>query len=269
MLLHNSESSANETAAVRLYLDESGGSDPGTPHAVVAGMVINYSHFVHFEEVWDAMLVKHGITAPLHMKDFAKERRFGAMSPHCKRELFCEVAGLISSHRIASLEAQLTNKDYETYFPKEAREKFGVYGSCFNLAVVMNHKLAEGKYDGRIPFILDAGNPYAEHVRKAHKAILQYQRDVGFLHAGGLYFDDDALFGVLQAADVIAWGARRRAAGLRFPPGYEPILEVITEGGHNEAAWTPELLKELGANIMRKLAEEKLGDNGHNAKDEF
>jgi len=269
MLLHNSESSENETAAVRLYLDESGSNDPGTPQAIVAGMVINYSHFVAFEEFWDRMLVKHGITAPLHMKDFAKHRRFGAMSPHCKRELFCEVASLISNHRIASLEAQLTTRDYETYFPQEARDKFGVYGSCFNLAVVMNHKLAEGKYEGRIPFILDAGNPYADHVRKAHKAVLQYQNDVGFLHAGGLYFDDDALFGVLQAADVIAWGARRRAAGLAFPPGYEPITEIINEDVHNVAGYTPELLKELGENIMRKLAEEQVKDNSYDDKDEF
>jgi hypothetical protein len=260
MLLHNSESSENETAAVRLYLDESGSNDPNTPQAIVAGIVINYSHFLAFEDLWDKMLVKHGITPPLHMKDFSKNRRFGAMSPHCRRELFCEVAGLIHSHTIASLEASVTNLEYEEFFPKEAREKMGVYGSCFNLAVVMNHKLAEGRTNERIPFILDAGNPYADHVRGAHKGILKYQREVSFLHAGGLYFDDDALFGVLQAADVIAWGSRRRASGLRFPPGYEPILEIFSSG-HNEASWTPELLQMVGGNIMRLLDEEKAQDN--------
>jgi hypothetical protein len=209
------------------------------------------------------MLVRHGITAPLHMKDFAKHRRFGAMSPHCKRELFCEAAGLINNHKIASLEAKITTKEFETSFPKEARDKMGVYGSCFNLAAIMNHKLAEGRHEGRIPFILDAGNPYADHVRQAHQAILMYQRNVTFLHAGGLYFDDDALFGVLQAADVIAWGARRRAAGLGFPAGYEPITDILNAtNGHNAAEWTPELLKQVGDNIMRKMSGEQAEEDG-------
>jgi hypothetical protein len=67
MLLHNSESSENETAAVRLYLDESGSKDPGTPQALVAGLLINYSHFLAFEgfvgsdvgEAWDHRATAH------------------------------------------------------------------------------------------------------------------------------------------------------------------------------------------------------------------
>ena len=93
LLLHNSESSENETAAVRLYMDESGTRD--TSKAVVGGILINYSDFLGFESAWDKMLVEHGIVAPLHMKEFGKHRRFGSMSERCRRELFYEVAGVV------------------------------------------------------------------------------------------------------------------------------------------------------------------------------
>ena len=100
LLLHNSESSHNETAAVRLYMDESGGRDPSTPIAVVGGMLINYSHYLHFEDAWDQLLVEHGIEPPLHMKEFGKNGRFAGVSRCCRRELFLEVADLINSIKL-------------------------------------------------------------------------------------------------------------------------------------------------------------------------
>lgn len=261
-MLHDSESSENETAAVRLYMDESGARD--TPKAVVGGILINYSDFLEFEKAWDRMLVEHGLVAPLHMKEFGKNGRLGSMSERCRRELFYEVAGLINMNKICTIAAQLTTSEYEAYLPTEVKNKFDVYGMCFNLAAMANHKLAESKqYDGRIPFILDIGNPHADHVRKAHKALLDMQREGPFLNAGGLYFDDDAILGILQAADVVAWGARRKASGQHFPAGMEPIRSVLTpRSGHNEVEWKPEWIKDLGENLGKLLARQKAKDNG-------
>lgn len=148
-----------------------------------------------------------------------------------------------------------TNREYETYFPEEWRREFSPYGMCFLLALMTSHKLAEGQYSGRIPFILDIGNPYANHVREAHATALQMQKET-FLHAGGLYFDDDAEFGVLQAADVIAWGSRRIASGGMFPPGMEPIAKILLkEQAHHEHPYKTEWLMKLGEALSNKLIE--------------
>ena len=258
LLLHKEDSAEKETAAVTLYLDESGGNDPNTPQAVVGGLVINRSHFLPFEECWDHMLDAHGIIPPLHMKEFTPHGRFAGMSHCCRRELFLEVAELIHSHKIASIAASITNAEYEAIILREARHGFSLYGMCYLLVLEMNHKLAEGKYDGRIPFILDIGNPYADHIRQVHATALLVQKESRFLHAGGLYFDDDAEFGVLQAADIIAWGSRRVASGNPFPKGLEPVGEMLaSERGHNEASWKAGWLRELSEGFLRIVAEMK------------
>jgi len=234
---------------VRLYMDDSGEeNDPNTPHAVLGGMLINYSHYLRFEQAWDEMLDRHGMQAPLHMKEFGRDGRFGKMSHCCRRELFEEAVDLIMSHRIAGIAATITSADYRAYMPEEARKVFSIYATCFIVAVVINHKLALGRYAQRIPYVLDAGNPNAEHVRIAHKELLLWQKEGHFFHAGGLYFDDDAEFGTLQAADIIAWATRRRAHGKRFPRGMEPI-EALFPAGHNEPEISRKLLKQLGDNL--------------------
>ncbi len=250
---HERDIPERESAAVRLYLDDSGSKDPNTPHAVMGGLVINRSFSFHFEEAWDRMLDAHGITPPIHMKEFAPNRRFGRISPRCRRELFLEIVDLIMSHRIASIEAGITNAEYEATVMLEARKIFSAYAMCFGLAVEMNHQLAEGRYDGKIPFILDIGNPHSHHITQAHAAILAMQKEGRFCHAGRLYFEDDAEFGVLQAADVIAWGARRRTSNKPFPLGLEPIGEMLAAHGHNEASWKDEWLVELNSGLIKEV----------------
>ena len=104
---------------------------------------------------------------------------------------------------------------------------------------------------------MDAGNPYAEHVRIAHRNFLQLQREGGSLHAGGLYFDDDAEFGVLQAADVIAWGVRRIASGLAMPPGMEPIQDLF-DSNHSRADFKAEWMKLLTETFIKSLKDDPL-----------
>jgi hypothetical protein len=117
---------------------------------------------------------------------------------------------------------------------------------CFNLAAMMNHKLADGKYAGKIPFILDTGNEHANQVREAHATMLKFQKE-SFLHVGGLHFDDDTYFGVLQAADVIAWGVRRQDSNKPFPPGLEQIGNLLVkEQAHHNNEWKSEWLETIG-----------------------
>lgn len=265
-MMHNSDDPEKETAGVRLYLDESGGDDPNTPHAVIGGIIINKYHFQPFEDAWDDMLDRHGIIPPLHMKEFGKHGKFRGMSTCCRRELFQEAAQLIDSHKVCSLNASLSNDEYKSNVPQSVRDRFSVYGMCFILSVVMNHHLARDSsppYHGRIPFILDSGNPYAWHVRRAHAMVLKMQREEMFLHAGSLTFDDDKDFGVLQAADVIAWGARRHVSGLPIPYAFEPIGDILQEANaHNRASWTPALLAELGNVLATQITKQAKDQDG-------
>jgi hypothetical protein len=256
-VMHNSDSPDKKTAAIRLYLDESGGEDPGTPHAVIGGMLIESSKFMPFEDAWDCMLEAHGIQPPLHMKDFGRPHgRLAEISDCCRRELFMEVAELINSQKLFSVAAMLSNDEYKEHFPQEARDKFSVYGMCFNLIVMLNHRLAQHmEYSGRVPVILDTGNPHANHVREAHAAMIEDQKK-RFLHLGSLTFDDDRDFGILQAADVIAWGVRKSATGKPLPYPFAPISAILSQAArHFEHSWEVGWLKEVGAALLRLSAE--------------
>lgn len=256
--MHKSKDPDKQIAAVNLYLDESGGQDPNTPVAVVAGILINRSHYQPFEDSWEEMLQRYGMEPPLHMKEFGRPHgRFAVMTDVDRHELFAEATELINAHKIASIAAKITNAEYEAHVPQEVRDKFSAYGMCFNLAAVMNHQLAEhNSYKEKIAFFLDIGNPYASHVVKAHAAMYQTQQE-HFLHVGPLSFDDDKDFGVLQAADVIAWGTRRRASGIALDYPFNPIMGIFGEEHHAEASWESHLLKGLADGLMLRMAEAK------------
>jgi hypothetical protein len=122
---------------------------------------------------------------------------------------------------------------------------------CFVLAVAMNQKLAtHNKYTGRIAYILDAGNSKAHHIVRAHGEVIQMQNEINW-NAGSLHFEDDRDFGLLQAADVIAWGARRRDQNQPFPRGMEPIKRILDRDSfHAEKDFEQNWMKEMSDKIM-------------------
>jgi hypothetical protein len=258
---HDSDKPDAEIAALRLYLDESGGSDPGTPHATLGGMLMDRRAFLPFEEAWDQMLERHDIRDGIHMKGLGKHGKLGGLSVCCRRELFEEACYLITRHRALTLVGSLTNQEYEANIPDLARESFSVYGMLFNLVVMMNHRSAMvNNYGDQIPIIMDAGNPHKGHVIDAHAFMLkQWQSLVGDLHLGSLTFDDDKVLNVLQAADMIAWGTRRKASQLSFMPGLEPLQKLLDadDPHHMSVPFNSEWLRELGNKLAELIASEK------------
>jgi hypothetical protein len=254
LLMHRDDpSDERETASLRLYMDESGGKDPNTPHAIIGGMHMFRGAFLPFEEKWDQMLKEHGLLPDgLHMKEFGRHGKYGGMSYCCRRELFLRVVELIQSHKAFSFDVGITNADYTELLPEAAREQFGVYAMCFHMAVMVSHKMAENSGSKeKIPFIMDAGNPYKGQIVKAHAFMLKMFQKHVFINAGGLFFDDDKEFGVLQAADVIAWGARRRASNLPLHKGFEPIATILDDPKfHHPDAWKREWLADLGKKLQ-------------------
>lgn len=246
------ESPEKESAALRLYMDESGGEDPNTPQAVIGGMLIFRKAFHLFEDEWDRMLQDHGIPGGIHMREFGQHGRLGTISKGCRKELFLEAKYLIERYRAVTIAAALDGEQYKSHIPHVVRKKFSLYGMCFNLAVMMNHKLCErNRHSDRVPFILDAGNAYASHVRDAHEFMLQQYQKQAYIHVGSLFFEDDKALGTLQAADIIAWGTRRQLRGLRFPPGFSPIEELVAESDHHaRQVYKPEWLQQIGTGLQ-------------------
>jgi hypothetical protein len=256
-IMHRTDSPNTASSALRLYLDESGGSDPNTPVAIVAGVLITREWFEEFENSWDSLLADYGIAPPLHMKEFGVHGRLGHLSICCKRELFGRVADLINSHHTKTISASISNAEYIELIPSAARKKFSVYGMCFILVAFLNHLLAQANsYEDRIPFILDTGNPYKNHVVEAHAWMIESQREdpSDFLNVGALTFDDDKDFGILQAADVVAWATRRkRTQGGSGLTGHYAPLEKIFNQNHIYETWTPELLSKFGDRLSKMI----------------
>ncbi len=247
-----------DTAALRLYMDESGSSDPGTPHAVIGGIFISRKRFHQFEAEWSSMLDFYKIAPPLHMKEFGRPDGSLASVPDSRRRsLLTEAVSLIRRHRTGSISVSLSNSDYRRFCPQEAVKRFSVYGMCFVLAAFGTHVLAEkNSYQERIPMILDNGNPYTNHVRESHATMQEIQRAGEFLHVGPLLFEDDENINALQAADLIAWGARRRATGVPFGRAFQPIGGVFSDSArHTEAEWRTDWVRELGAHLARQLSD--------------
>jgi hypothetical protein len=250
--MHKLDSPETTSSALRLYLDESGGKDPNTPDAVLGGLIIRRDNFESFEENWDRLLADHGIEPPLHMKEFGLHGKLGKMSACCKHQLFEGAAYLIKSHRAKSISASISNEEYTKTVSRQVGDRFGVYGMCFILAAYLNHVLAEANsYSDRVPFILDTGNSHKHHVVESHAWMIESQNNNGeFWHVGSLTFEDDKNFGILQAADIIAWSARRRLKGFELPGYYAPLNKLFDEH-HVEEAWNPELIGHLADRLSK------------------
>jgi uncharacterized protein DUF3800 len=256
------------TASLRVYMDESGDENPQTPQAVLGGMHIFRQGYLLFEDEWDALLVHHGIASQgIHMRDFGRPHgRYAAMSDCCRRELFIEAAHLIRKYRALTFEVKIKQDDYLRELPQIVRNNFSLYATCFLAAVMMTHKMAEREgLDYRIPFIMDTGNSHKGQIVNSHAFIIDRWQPVHFLHAGGLFFDDDKEFGVLQAADIIAWGARRRASGKPFAKGFEPILEILQDKYHECIDWKADWLSAIGKGLQSRI---ESGDAAREIRDD-
>jgi len=226
--MQHSDDGSRDAAIVTCYLDESGTDDP-SPTAVVGGLLLNKSGFVAFDEEWASMLSSHSIPSPLHIKDFRRpDGRLADVSNEARKALFAEAVTIVNRYKRYSLAATITSELYRKYFDKEIRtQSLSIYGACFVLCAIMNHRLAEqNKYDARIPFLMDAGNQYAEHVRVAH-ATMQTD-EWKHMNVGSLTFENDRACNALQAADVIAWASRQSVIG-PFSNGYEPLANLFNE----------------------------------------
>jgi hypothetical protein len=247
-VMHQSDDPKRLASVVTLYLDESS-TDDNAPIACVGGLLLNKDGFESLDLGLPRILEKHGITSPLHIKDFRRPKgRLADISIDVRRAFFADVVRAINDSKLYSIAATVTTASYKLHFDTKFRkEGLGLYGACFLVCAEINHLIAEhNHYTKRIPFLMDSGNAYAEHVRGAH-AELQEPRWES-LKVGSLTFDDDLYWTPLQAADVIAWASRVRVERGHFDNGYEPLIDLFDES-HVQRSFPESALDTLAASI--------------------
>jgi hypothetical protein len=138
------------------------------------------------------MLDEFQLRPGLHMKDFGLHGRFGDSSPERRREIFTTATEIIKDHNIATIAVTLNHAQYRAILAPTTKKQFSQYALCFIGCVVGQHQIAEGNnYSKRVAFLIDAGNPYIEHVRAAHQQLLEVQSNGYFLNLGSLTIDND------------------------------------------------------------------------------
>jgi hypothetical protein len=243
-VMHQSDEESRQAAVVTFYLDESG-THEGAPIAVVGGLLLDKERFRTLDDAWRKILTRHSILPPLHMKEFRRPNgRLADVSIDQRRALFSDVVEVINKNKIYSIAASLTSEHFQKYFDRKfRRETMSVYGMCFILCAHTNYLLArQNQYDEKIPFLMDSGNQYAEHVRIAHASMQEEAwKD---MRVGSLTFDRDDNWSPLQAADVIAWASRVKAMGDSFDNGYEP-LAALFDKAHAQQGYPEDAIAQL------------------------
>lgn len=247
--MHHSDHQPLEAIAVTCYLDESG-IDKNSPITVVAGFLLNKDSLVIFDSVWEHILSKHGIDPPLHMKEFGEHGRFGHLRDFQRRDLFDQIAKLINSYKVHSVAMSISQSSYLRIVDHRIRKHMSPYGACFmGCAHLVSGQANYSYYSRNIAYLLEAVSEHAGQIRVAHQEMLNLQKQGKMSNIGSLAFGDKNI-SALQAADVIAWGERRRRTGLSIAKGFEPIATIFNEY-HLEHSWQNEWLHGLNDAILR------------------
>jgi hypothetical protein len=244
-------------AMLRSYFDESA-VDGGGPISAVGGLLLNGSQYKWLESDWNQAIADSGIgKALIHMKDFGDHGDLASFPIDEKRALLTNLARIINNRKRISIGSTLTPDQYRNHFSfLHKKEGLSIHTSCFLLAAVCQGKWCEEiGYVGDIPFMLDQGCPDRKDIEIAHAYLTNefpaYQPDFPS-HAGGLTWENDEKFPSLQAADVVAWAVRRKAAEMPFNKGTEPLLEIF-DNTHFDAHFEKDWMAEIESGLRTRL----------------
>jgi hypothetical protein len=260
--LHHSDDESRVATMLGSYYDESAVDGSG-PVSAIGGLGLLHSNYTWLEIEWNECLAKNEIKQGyLHMKDFGEH---GLLSdyPSAKRhKLFLGLTKIINEHKQFSIGSTLSPGEYQNHFSfmskkgPAASRRLSIHSMCFlHAAVTQNGWADAARYESDIPFMLDEGCPDWADVKIAHRYLREeYPADEAPFpnRAGGLTWENDKKFPSLQAADVIAWTVRRKAANGQFNFGYEPLIEILDEF-HYPAHFDEGAMKKITTHVRTKF----------------
>jgi hypothetical protein len=209
--------------------------------------------FLMFDVVWDGLLSRHKIKPPLHMREFGEDGRHGHLNYKERAALFSDLSKLISCYKSMSIATTLNHNQYKEIIHPAIQKKMSLYSLCFMLCAHMIHLNAEQKgLQYNIPYIVEQGNEYQQHILMAHAGMIRMQKEKMPLHVGSLTFAGKNI-SALQAADIIAWGNLRLAIGRPIDRGFEPIMDIFRDPHHVKYLWKDSYLKELSDGLLKSF----------------
>lgn len=231
-------------------MDESA-TDGGTPTAVVAGLLLDWNRYTWLDIEWEKVLAPTGMKI-VHMKKIGKWGYLKEMSIAERRDVFEKLVQIINENKGWSIAATLSPEDHEKHFAWLGAQGWGLYATCFLVAVVQQGKQLEyEKYPYDVPYTLDDGNSHKDELKEVHGYIVNQLKNDFRTHCGSLNFCDDAKVRALQAADVISWAVHRRCNGKPLRPELEP-LEGIILPGHLEQSFKSDWMAEVSDALRAK-----------------
>jgi hypothetical protein len=235
-----------------VFVDESG-TDTDLTIAVVAGLTLDRKGLFWLNREWENALNKHGITGPIHMREFTPHGRFKSLSHDQQRALFKDLVRAINSNKLITSAATLTADDFRAHF--DGLTKLSMYAACFsNLMMLTGEALRiYGPHRWPLSFVLDDGNPYKSQIVEGSIVLLKTYPLVT-----AIVFRSDDNESALQAADVVSWGVRRKLSGGTFKHGFEP-LEDLFDPHHLNFEYKEEWMRDVAATI--RAAEARIADN--------
>jgi hypothetical protein len=219
--------------ALTSYLDDSG-SDDLSPITAIGGLVMSKDAFTDFSASWSKMLRSYRVEQPLHMKEFLGNGLYAGMYPEIKVALFTEVTDLIMAHRLYSMSVAVPQIDFQELLSAEVRKKLiGPYAMAFFCVVMTTHDISSRSVvyaRENVAYLLDSGFPFSDQLIQAHFAIVDRYRKKGeSCFVGAMAFEKDDRVPALQAADAIAWSARKRAIDGNLPAQFAPLEQLFVD----------------------------------------
>jgi hypothetical protein len=260
--LHHSDDESRVATMLGSYYDESA-IDGSGPVSVVGGLGLLHPNYTWLGIEWKECLAKNEIKQGyLHMKDFGEHGSLHDYPTAKRHKLFAGLTKIINEHKQFSIGSTLSPDGYRNNFSFMSKKgpvgsrRLSIHSLCFLHAAVAQAYWAEAaRYESDIPFMLDEGCPDRTDVDIAHKYLREEFPADGppFLtRAGGLTWEDDKKFPSLQAADVISWTVRRKAANKEFDFGYEPLIEILDEF-HYPADFDEGAMKKIAMRVRTKF----------------
>jgi hypothetical protein len=231
-LIHHSRSRGQLVLGLKAYFDDSG-SDHRSSVAAIGGPVMSRILFREFGKEWPTMLGAYRIPEPLHMVDFV--RPYGkhiGMGHEMKLALFHDVAKIINRHKVYSLSVTISQDDFLDLLGSEVRRNvIGPYAMAFLYAVVMIRGVWQAnKRRFSTGYLIDDGSAHKDQLLAAHSEVMRRERETrSFRYTAAMAFDTDDRVPALQAADVIAWSARRRETTGTLSGEFEPLNELFSK----------------------------------------
>jgi Protein of unknown function (DUF3800) len=225
--MHHSKDSKRASLVLAHYIDDSGSHDQ-SQIVVMGGPVFLQRDFFSFHYEWDRILSMHGVTGPIHMKDFGKNGRLGYLTYDQRRTLFSDLVYLINSRKAYSLTVELDSAKIQSIFPaKKFRKLMSGPALAFYQCMILDSIIARKHPQmSKVAFVVATSDCNCEIV-DGHNFIQSYEARTEFQMVGSLTFDTPQNVNALQAADMVAWANRRKGLGDTFHKGFEP-LELLT-----------------------------------------